>query len=533
MFSLVGGWKMPHQIQIVFYVTAALFLVFTGLVVVSDRDIQRDRALVVPVVLAAGLAVTVAAAESKPDLVLVDGKIFTSDAARPYVEALAIRGERIVAAGDSATIKTLAGPQTKQIDLGGRTVIPGINDAHYHIQPLWPREPVLLNVGGADPTWSEVRQAISEAVRTSPKGTLVVARIGPAIFHDPSIARDALDEIGPDHLVILVTLTGHAAILNSAALRSTGIREDQRDPVGGRYERSADGKLTGVLREYAVLRMWRTVGLSTGHAEAVSQIDKLFSQVVKYGITSMQDLSTGIEPGRTVRLLEEAAVPIRVRIIRMPLTTPGGRDTKEGLSLPRHPNPLITVSGTKWMVDGVAVENTFDQALFHVAGYPAAAAMLEAMNATGGSRVWAARRVRFEHGDGLFADLFPAAKDLGVVVVQNPTHRGPIRSFLDAGIPVALGSDGPFNPYLNIMLACQGGPESITREEAMIAYTRTAAYAEFLEKEKGTLEPGKLADVAVLSQDIFNVSLSELPRTESVLTLVGGKIVYDARSMGR
>jgi predicted amidohydrolase YtcJ len=536
-------------------------------------------ALVAPVVLAAAIGLKVTGAESAPDLILVNGKIFTSDAAHPYVQALAIRGERIVAAGDSATIQALAGPQTRQIDLGGRTVIPGINDAHFHIPPLWRAEPVLVNLGGQDLKWNDAKDAISDAVKKSPQGALIAVPIGPRIFHDTSIARETLDKISPDQPLILVSGTGHAAILNSAALRSAGIQEDQRDIVGGRYERSPDGRLTGVLREYAVMRMWRTVGLPTDDSEAARRLDALFLEAAKFGVTSMQDMSNGNEPGRVVKILTQAPPPIRVRIIRMPLTTAAGRDTKEGLSLPRHPKPLITVSGTKWVVDGVAIENTFaprgqgvvlseqppslavirdriahlplvfdqreiqamlqeslarnDQALFHVSGSLGAAAVLEAMKATGGSRMWATRRVRFEHGDGLglLADLIPAAKELGVVVVQNPTHRGPIRSFLTAGLPVAIGSDGPLNPFLNIMLACLGDPESITREEAVVAYTRTSAYAEFAEKDKGSLEAGKLADLAVLSQDVFTVALSELPKTESVLTLVGGKVVYDAKSI--
>jgi predicted amidohydrolase YtcJ len=137
-----------------------------------------------------------------------------------------------------------------------------------------------------------------------------------------------------------------------------------------------------------------------------------------------------------------------------------------------------------------------------------------------------------------------------VVVVENPTHftlrelfvrrygleradqMQPFRSLLEAGSPVAIGSDGPNNPYLNIMLASlyPGKPqEAISREQAVTAYTQTAAYAEFAEKEKGSLEPGKLADLAVLSQDIFTVPPMELSKTESILTMVGGKIVYDAK----
>jgi hypothetical protein len=172
------------------------------------------------------------------------------------------------------------------------------------------------------------------------------------------------------------------------------------------------------------------------------------------------------------------------------------------------------------------------------------------MDATGGKAVWSVRRVRIEHGDGIMPDLVPRTKELGVIVVVNPTHftlrelflkrfgaertnqMQPLRSLLTAGIPVAIGSDGPNNPYLNIMLASlhPGKPqEAITCEQAVTAYTLTAAYAEFAEKEKGSLEAGKLADLAVLSQDIFHVPPEDLPKSESVLTIVGGKIVYDSK----
>jgi len=266
----------------------------------------------------------------------------------------------------------------------------------------------------------------------------------------------------------------------------------------------------------------------------------------------------------------------------MPGTTPAGRDIQEGRPVPRSSNPLITVSGTKWVLDGTPLEGTFaprndpgtleyfqlheqltfpqtelaamlqetlrdhDQLLLHVSGSPAAAAMLSAMQSAGGAQVWASQRVRFEHGDGLTPDLIPRVKEMGIIVVRNPSHGAgpdlhgvferikaqPLRSLLAAGIPVAFGSDGLPNPYLNIMFASldpNRPSEAITREQAVIAYTLTSAYAEFAEKDKGSLEPSKLADLAVLSQDIFTVDASDLPKTESVLTMVGGKIVYDGK----
>jgi len=190
-----------------------------------------------------------------------------------------------------------------------------------------------------------------------------------------------------------------------------------------------------------------------------------------------------------------------------------------------------------------------DQLMVHVSGYLSAAAMIEAMQAMGGAHAWRDRRVRFEHGDALFPDLVPKVKALGIIVVQNPTHFSlgqstlepelfkltqPLRSLLEAGIPVAFGSDGPLNPYLNIMLAIthpNRHSEAISREDAVRAYTLTSAYAEFAEDEKGSLEAGKLADLAVLSQDIFAVPVRDLPKTTSLLTLVGGQVAYDEHQL--
>ncbi|RSL18675.1 hypothetical protein EDE15_4271 [Edaphobacter aggregans] len=523
--------------------------------------------------------------QAAPDLVLLNGKIFTSDAAHPYVQALAIRGERITGTGDSAKIRALAGPHTKQIDLGGRTIIPGINDAHNHLS-ISPPNRMDLQFKSPDPDWPEVKAAIAAAVLKAPKGTFIYGQIAWKIFRDLAVNRDTLDQVAPNNPVILETFTGHAWIVNSAAIARVGIREDQPDPVGGRYERSPKGRLTGVIREYAALNASRSLSDQTSEADALAELGKTLFAAVKWGITTIQDMSNDMPPDRCVALLEKMPTPIRVRVMRMPGTTPAGRDVQEGRPVPRSSNPLITVSGTKWMLDGTPLEGTFahrndpatmdyfllheqltfpeteiasmlreslhdhDQLLLHVSAYPPAAAMLTAMQAEGGAQMWAKQRVRFEHGDGLTPDLIPRVKEMGIVVVQNGIHLAgvevnpdmgsvlerlkaqPLRSLLVAGIPVALGSDGPTNPYLNIMFASldpDRPSEAITREQAVIAYTLTSAYAEFAEKDKGSLEPGKLADLAALSQDIFTVDASDLPKTESVLTMVGGKTVYDAK----
>jgi predicted amidohydrolase YtcJ len=513
---------------------------------------------------------------------LLKGKIFTGVASRPYVEAIAIRGERIVATGDTVTIQAMAGPNTKLIDLHGATAIPGINDAHHHFD-LGPPE-VDVDLKTMDPTWTQVKEGLTAAIAKNPPNSLISVPIGAKVFGDVSIDRDALDQIAPNNPVSLATITGHAVILNTTGLRFYHISEDQPDPLGGRFERDSEGRLTGAVREYALLAIERAAADRVPDGVAVEQLRQQLEEEAKYGVTSIQELSNMMAPARAVSLLEAARTQIRVRVVRMPGTTPAGRDTEEGKGVPLHPAPLITVSGSKWLADGVGVEGTLtprgawrfpagppfdsietalplefplseyramlqeslardEQLLLHVSGNRSAETVLNAVDQTGGKAVWAERRLRFEHGDGIFPDQFARIRQDGIVVVQNPLHLAPIvppgvvafeksqplKSLLAAGIPLALGSDAPVNPYLDIMFATNPGnrpSEAITREQAVTAYTLTSAYAEFQENEKGTIEPGKLADIAVLSQDIFTAPTPALPQTVSLLTMVGGKVVY-------
>jgi predicted amidohydrolase YtcJ len=136
---------------------------------------------------------------------------------------------------------------------------------------------------------------------------------------------------------------------------------------------------------------------------------------------------------------------------------------------------------------------------------------------------WPAQRVRIEHGDGVDGDL---------VERFGPDRLfSRFRSLIDAGIPVAIGSDGPPNPWLDVMLAAVHPlhpSEGISVEEAVVASTLGAAFAEDREQVKGSIAVGKLADLAVLSQDVFTIPVSQIVATRSLLTMVGGEIVYDS-----
>jgi predicted amidohydrolase YtcJ len=190
-----------------------------------------------------------------------------------------------------------------------------------------------------------------------------------------------------------------------------------------------------------------------------------------------------------------------------------------------------------------------EQALFHAVGDATIEAVLDALERQGGAATWRPQRVRLEHGDLLAPDLVERARQLGVVVVQNPlhftntdinaerwgaerlAHGMPLASLLHAGIPIALGSDinGVLSPYVDLAYAVThptNPAEALSVEETLAAHTSGAAFAEFAEHDKGRLLPGMLADLAVLSQDIFTVPTGRLAQTVSLLTIVGGEIAY-------
>ena len=525
-----------------------------------------------------------------PDLILTDGRIFTADAGRPWAEALAIRGTRIVAVGTTDSLRRLAGPRTRMRDVGGRTVIPGLNDAHAHPGPELRGTKLAATTG--DGSLLEVARSLAAAARLRPRGTWLFATVGDRVLDDPRANRFLLDSIVPDDPVVLESWSGHAAILNSATLGALGIGHDTPDPLGGHYGRvpgsgggggGGGGVLDGRMTEYAWWSARRRLVSSVPDSASRADFRRYAAAAARFGITTVQDMNTALTTARAVALLRAADVPIRWRVIRFPMTRPEGRDLADTRTTAADHGGRLDVSGTKYILDGTPVERgaamrrpyadrqgwrgeldfppetlqtiirealvSRDQLMVHAVGDSAIAMLLRSLAAAAPESTWRALRPRIEHGDFLAPDLLPLARRLGVVVVQNPVHFSiaelmhrrlatdvaaaaqPLRSLLAAGLPIALGSDGPMNPYLNIMFAVThpvNPAEALSREQAVLAYTRGSAYAELAERETGTLAPGMLADLAVLSQDIFTVPLGELPKTESVLTLVGGKAVYDA-----
>jgi len=532
-----------------------------------------------------GLAGGAAADAGSRLTILHGGDIVTGDPAHPHAQAIAFDDEHVVAVGTDAEVLALARHGAHSIDLGGRVVIPGLNDAHVHVivpQGIYVNSPAF--VPGPGPTLAEISAAIAQQVAATPPGTLLLGFMGTAILDDPGAVRYALDAVAPLHPVVLFGWSGHGTLFDTRAMGMLGIGETQVDPFGGSFDRFPHTSIvTGIAHEYAEFWIRRRLLDLVPDAALVGAYQAFAAQAVQLGFTSLQDMGVGLTHARAMSVLRTADLPVRVRSICVPLVPREACETGGPESAQLRP------SGVKWITDGTPIERRAfmstpyqdapdtvgefnfpsaafvaltasqrtgapprDQVLFHSVGDAAISEVLDALEATGGEHAWRHRRTRIEHGDLMFADDIARAADLGVVVVQNGTHLGltsvfaqrlvpsvfaqlePLRSLLAAGIPLALGTDGigrPLSPFVDMLLLVihpSHPAEALTIDEAVSAYTRGSAYAEFEERHKGTLAPGMLADLAVLSQDIFHAPPFALPATFSVMTIVGGQIVWDA-----
>ena len=518
-----------------------------------------------------------------PDLVVANARVFTGSASQPWAEAISVKGDRIAAVGTTAEIAKTAGSATKTIDAGGRLLIPGINDAHTHIG-VRPPGTVLEGPPAIekDPTLAEVLTRLRDAAAQAPPGGWIYGEIGGTVLGDPRVTRATLDRLSGDRPVLLRAWTGHGTIANTAALRALGIKlglkDDEPNPPGGTFVRTADGsKLTGLAHEYADYLIGRRLAALAPKTEQLRAFTAYARDAAGYGITSSQIMMTTFPIDVAAGLLGSAEIPIRLRLIDFPMIAMAAWHAPA--EQPKR-NSLITISGVKWILDGTPVERMmflrgpyadlpqwrghlnfseadlrgfFERALaakvqpmLHAVGDAAVGAVLDGLEATGGER-WKPLRPRLEHGDMLQSADFARAARMGVTLVQNPSHftigeivqarlgaeraqrMFQVKAAVAAGVPFALGSDGPMNPFLNIMFAATNAAnpsQALTVQQALTAYTAGSAAAELAESEKGTLKPGMLADFALLSQDIFKVSRPELPKTVSVLTVVNGRVVH-------
>lgn len=505
--------------------------------------------------------------QQAPDVILFNGKVFTADQKKLYAEALAIKGNSIIAVGSNQEITKFATANTRKIDLKGRTVVPGFNDAHDHLGynlPLPSFFQAEFSIPGLDK--KSILDSLSKILTRVNPGKLIGGPIGLQGFFDPGM-RAALDSVAPGNPVILYVMWGHGMVVNTAAMRLLHIPEEARDIEGGWYQRiPGTNQVTGALFEGAQWPGFHLQNLSEPEL-MIRGLHDFARQQIKMGITTVQDMSCSFPPEKTVEFISRAKFQQRVRLIPMPGSFEG-IDLSAWKKVNQHPSATMYVSGVKYVIDGTPFEQTAlqrtpypdrgswygrlnysedkmkkilqdaydgkEQLMMHITGDSAMGIVLDMMKKTGTDEIWKTRRVRFEHNaSGLATDADRRKiREMGIIMAHTPKygHRSRLRTLIDEGIIVSVSPDGTTNPFWDIMamVSQQVDPkENLTREQAVIAFTKTNAYGEFAEKNKGMLTKGMLADLAVLSDDLFTIADEKLQSIKSVLTMVDGKIVYD------
>lgn len=500
------------------------------------------------------------------------------DPRRPLAEAILVRGRRIHAVGSLRSVEASSTESVERINLGRTCMVPGFNDDHVHTLffGVIRRQPRLYGL-----TENQIIATLKDYAASGEHRVLAAGGWDYETVPDPT--RDALDAAFPDLPVVLAQFGGHSLWVNTAGLKLLGITEKSKDPPIGELMRDPDGRLTGILRE---LPAEKSLGVIFRDAlrsvprqvEAIREAVRAFNRA---GITSVQDNTWFGSSVRAFRRLHRRdELDVRVQCWE------GGPIpvTRATTMLQRYNADWYARGPVKFFLDGTYSSRTAylsedyatdpgrgkglstdaiyrflrreawlgRQVACHSIGDQATHEYLQAQARLLQERpAIRQRRNRIEHAQLVMPDDIPRIASLGMVVSAQPhamysfskdvgilgedraRRSYPYRSLLDAGVPLAFGSDIPgeasYHPMVGIHNAVNHpGDEGITVEEALACYTRGSAFAEFREDEKGMIAPGMLADLCVLSADPRTVAPQTLKDVVVKLTIVDGRIVFDA-----
>jgi predicted amidohydrolase YtcJ len=533
-------------------------------------------------------------------LILHGGTILTIDPGRPQVDAVAVIGARIAAVGTFDEVRAAVPPTTETIDIGDRTLVPGFVDAHNH---YFATAEAFAGVEVRDVRSIDelVRRIDHRAERTPPGRWIRGAGLEWSTYTEgrpPS--REDLDAVSRQHPILVEHVSGHAVLVNSAALDLAGLRDDVRDPPGGSFDRDDRGRPTGIVRDTATgLVLGPSVDI--GHhgpnfhvdvdpEEAIGYLRDAGPRYLAEGLTTIGDPQVtrreltayrdahrlGLSGPRVTVLplssqLEEyeaigLAGPIgddRLRIAGMKFYTDGAitggtAAFTDGLDADRSPGTFY--HGPEVFGDLVGRAHRAGwQIAVHAMGDRAYDLYLDTLEAAFRERPPDDPRPRVEHGTYPTPAQQRRMASLGVIPVTQPgsirelgdvwvsrlgdrVHEAmPLRSWLGLGLRPAISSDAfvqSYRPLDTISAACfrstpsglRIGPHhELTIEEAVRAHTLDAAHALFLDDRLGSIEPGKLADLAVVDGELLSTSPERIGELEVWLTILDGRIVHDRR----
>ena len=455
-------------------------------------------------------------ADGPVDLIVHNAVVFSGEADGDMSEAVAVRGNQILKVGSNREILRMQRPQTRTIDADGAAVVPGFNDAHLHLV----RGGLTLDsadlVGAA--TVADVIARVETWAAANPTRAWIVGRgLDAALVEElEGPARAALDAAFPERPVQLLSDGGGTAWVNSRALKLGRVVRRTPDPAAGRILRDAAGDATGILEGSAV----GLVGSLLPPPTAEDRTRALFAAITeaqRNGITSLQNADgEALDFELLDAARKEGSVHMRV-YSALPINTARTDEDVAALDgvLKRYPDdPLFKGGAAKVATDGIDRDSL--NKLVRLLDSRGWQVMIEAEGA---------EAVAMAHG------AFRHAERSNGTPVRERRHRleHQRRHFTAVGDKLALGSDWPDAP-LSPMRVLQAAVPTLSLEKALQAYTVNGAYASYDEQRKGFIKPGMLADIVVLSADIFSMPPSGLAEVTVAYTIFDGRVVYPAKS---
>jgi predicted amidohydrolase YtcJ len=565
--------------------------------------------------LAGLLAQSPAPQQLPPDTIYYNAHVVTMWGDHPEVEAVAIRGDRFVAVGSNSDVRKLAASTTREVDLAGRTILPGLQDSHTH-----PISAALSEQDRPVPVMNSIPDILAQIRNlsdvTPPDGVIFLPKVYSTRLAERRYpTRYELDKAAPRQAAM--TDNGYASVLNSVALERLGIGRDTPQPSNGKIIKDSKGEPTGLI-----LGAPQLLG-TLRRAKPVTQDDMIWAlkamqqKYSEVGLTSTIDRSQGPEGFRVYQSLrQQNQLTVRSTVTYLI----SGQGTPDQVRQDIERIPFVTGMGDEWfrvgpikvVADGgiligtaylrepygthtgiygyddpeyrgvlsVPRENLIEMARVanrlgwqmtaHTTGGGATDALLDAYEAADRDRSIVDRRFTVTHGNFPNAQAIQRARRLGVAFDSQPAwlHLDgaaikdvfgpermrdflPLKSMFDAGVVVAGGSDhmirfdsrnaiNPYNPFFGMWMAITrktvdgavlGPDQAVTREQALRMWTLNGAWMTFDEKIKGSIEPGKLADLVVISKDYLRCPVDDIKDIEALLTVVGGQVVYRGTGM--
>ena len=505
------------------------------------------------------------------DIVLKNARVITMDAGQPVAAMVAITGDKIALVGGDDVLESAVGATTRVIDCRGKTVVPGFNDAHCHLFSLIRK---LLSIDLSPSSVGSIAD-IKAAIRRQAEKTPPGKWLSGTDYNEFYLAekrcptRWDIDEVAPDHPVVLSHRSLHACVLNSLALSLAGINCETPEPPDGLIERDlATGEPNGILYEMLGYIRERVMP-SFSDEELDGGIALADRHLLSYGITSLQEATFKNDYNRwqTISGFKESG-KLRSRICMMLGTEARSQFQEAGLTTGSGDSRL-RLGAVKVMLSGEPTAERNQLALdCHRAGFQLAfhaieesivEAAIEALEYADGHLPVTGRRHRIEHCSECPPHLLERLSKLGAVIVTQPPfiyYNGErylatvpasqlpwlyrIKSPLESRLVVAGSSDSPVvpnNPLVGIYAAVTRKAESgqvllpeeaVSPSRALAMYTVNAAYASFEEDIKGSIAPGKLADMVVLSDDPTQVPPEQIKDIKVEMTIIGGEVVWEA-----